>query len=227
MSKNYALKAEKRDGTGKGVARALRRENKTPAVIYGDNKEPLNIVLPTKETTLEYHKGHMFTTLCDVDVAGEKHLVLARDIQLHPVSDNVLHVDFLRVTPKTKLNVYVPVHFTNQEECKGLQEKGILNVVRHEVELTCQATSIPEAVELDMTEFEIGDAIKMSHIALPSGAKPTVTDRDLTIATIVAPRRAIEETPAEEGEEGAAAATEGGEEAAEGGEGEKAEGGEE
>lgn len=219
MSKNYALKAEKRDGTGKGVARALRRENKTPAVIYGDHKEPLNVALPTKETTIEYHKGHMYTNLCNIDLDGEKHLVLARDVQLHPVTDNVLHVDFLRVTPKTKINVYVPVHFINQEECKGLQEKGVLNIVRHEIELTCQATDIPEYLEVDMTPFEMGDAVKLSDLTLPAGAVSTVTDRDLTIATIAAPRAALEVEETEEGAaaEGEAAAGEG-EEKAEGGE---------
>ena len=103
MSKNYALQAEARDGAGKGVARALRRANKTPAVIYGDGKDPLNIALDENTINVEYNKGQMFVTLCDLEVGKDKHLVLARDVQLHPVSDNVLHVDFLRVTPKTKL----------------------------------------------------------------------------------------------------------------------------
>ena len=183
MSKNFALKAEKRERAGKGVARALRREDKIPGVVYGDHKEPVMISMPAKEVGLEYNKGHMFTTLCDLDVSGDKHLVLARDIQLHPVTDRVLHVDFLRVSPKTKLNVMVPVHFINEEECPGIKEKGILNVVRHEVELTCAATTIPEAIEVDLTPFEIGDAIKISAASMPQGAIPAITDRDFTIAT--------------------------------------------
>ena len=187
MSKNFALKAEKRERAGKGVARALRREDKIPGVVYGDHKEPVMISMPAKEVGLEYNKGHMFTTLCDLDVSGDKHLVLARDIQLHPVTDRVLHVDFLRVSPKTKLNVMVPVHFINEEECPGIKEKGILNVVRHEVELTCAATTIPEAIEVDLTPFEIGDAIKISAASMPQGAIPAITDRDFTIATIAAP----------------------------------------
>src|SRR5690606_36408414 len=129
MTKHYALSAEKRDRAGKGVARALRRENKIPAVIYGDSKDAENIALPVKAVTMEYHKGHMFTNLCDLEVEGKKTLVLVRDIQIHPVSDNVLHVDFLRVTPKTTITVSVPVHFTNEEEWPGLKAKGTLNVV--------------------------------------------------------------------------------------------------
>ncbi len=221
MSKNFALKAEKRERAGKGIARALRREDQIPGVVYGDSKEPVLISMPAKEVGLEYNKGHMFTTLCDLDVSGEKNLVLARDIQLHPVNDRILHVDFLRVTPKTKLNVMVPVQFVNEEECPGLKAKGILNVVRHEVELTCAATAIPDSIEIDLSSFEVGDAIKMSTAKLPEGATPAISDRDFTIATIVAPKTAAQE----EAEE--AAAEEGAEEGAEEAAAEEAEGGEE
>lgn len=223
MSKNYAFKADKRDRAGKGVARALRRENKVPGVIYGDNKEAIAITLPEKEVHMEYHKGQMFTTLCDLDVSGDKHLVLARDVQLHPVSDKVLHVDFLRVSPRTKISVQVPVVFINHDDCPALQEKGIMNTIRYEVELTCRATNIPDSIEVDLTPFNIGDAIKMSDITLPDGAVPTITDRDLTIAALMAPRSMEEEIEEVEGEEGAE-----GEEVAEGeeaAEGEAAEGG--
>lgn len=223
MSKNYALQSENRDRAGKGVARALRRENKVPGVIYGDGQEPVKISLPAKEVTLEYHKGHMFTTLCDMNVDGQKHLVLARDIQLHPVKDTVLHIDFLRVTPKTKISVMVPVTFVNEEQCPGLQNKGILNVIRYDIELVCRATDIPESIEIDLSSFEIGDAIRMSDVKLPEGTQPAISDRDFNIAMIAAPRSA--EEPEEESEgEGEEAAAEGGE-----GEGEEAaaEGGEE
>ena len=142
MTKKYELSAVKRERAGKGVARALRREAQTPAVIYGDNKPPVTISIPTKEANLEYNKGQMFTTLCDLDVDGKKDLVLARDVQLHPVTDNVLHVDFLRVNDKTKLTVAVAVNFTNQENCVGLKEKGILNIVRYEVDLVCKADEL-------------------------------------------------------------------------------------
>ena len=201
MANTYPLAAQTRDRAGKGIARALRREKRVPAVVYGDNKEPVLISLSSRDVEVEYHKAHMYTTLCDMKIDNEKAMVLARDVQLDPVTDQVIHVDFLRVTKKTKIAVQVPVHFINQDQCEGLQRKGVLNVVRHEVELMCSATHIPEFVELDMTGFVIGDSLKLSNVNLPDDALSTA-DRDITIATIVAPR--VEEEPevAEEGEEG-------------------------
>ena len=224
MTKHYKLAAEQRTRAGKGVARALRREEKIPAVIYGDKKEPLPIQMPAKEVTLEYYKGGIFTNLCDLEVGNDTHQVLVRDVQTHPVSGEVLHVDFLRVNDKTRIAVMVPVHFTGQEEAKYTEERGILNAVRHEVELVCKATNIPEALEIDVSQCEVGDSIKISDVNLPSGTAPAISDRDFTIATIAAPKRLVtaEEEAAEagEGEEGA-------EEGAEAGEGDAAEGGEE
>lgn len=198
MSKNYAMTAAKRDRAGKGIARALRREGRVPAVIYGDKKEPIKISLVANDTNVEYNRGHMFTTLCDLDVEGEKHLVLARDVQLHPVTDIVEHIDFLRVTAKTKIAVDVPVHFINEEKSPGLDQKGILNVVRYTVELVCSATHIPEQIEVNLEGKEQGDSVNISDAALPEGTKPVIDDRDFTIATIVAPRKA--EEVASEGE---------------------------
>jgi len=203
MLKNYALKADVRDEVGKGASRALRREQKVPAVIYGDSKSPVTITLPSKEATLEFHKGHMFTTLCDLHVDGEKHLVLARDVQLHPVKDTLEHIDFLRVTQKTKLTVSVPVQFVNEDKCPGLLEKGVFNINRYDVDIVCKAVNIPESIEIDMSTFEIGDAIKISDAIMPEGAKPAIDDRDFTIAIISAPRRLL---TLEEEEEAAAAA---------------------
>ena len=215
MVQNYAMKATKRERAGKGVARALRREDQTPAVIYGANKSPVTISIPSKEANLEYNKGQMFTTLCDIDVDGEKSLVLARDVQLHPVSDQVLHVDFLRVSDKTKITVAVPVNFTNQEQSPGIKEKGILNVIRYDVDLVCRATNIPEAIDVDLSEFNIGDSVKISNATMPEGATPAITDRDFTLATIAAPKAIIEDeeetAEGEEGEEGAEASAEGAE----------------
>ena len=213
MSKNYAMTAAKRDGAGKGIARALRRENKVPAVIYGDKKEPVTISLSARDAHVEYHKGHMFTTLCDMDVEGTKHLVLCRDIQVHPVTDNVMHIDFLRVTPKTKIAVDVPVRFINEEKSPGMDAKGILNVVRYTIELLCTATNIPDEVEVNLEGKEHGDAIKVSDALLPEGSKPVIDDRDFTIATLLAPRK-VEESAAEGDEDaGEAEAAEGGDEA--------------
>ncbi len=213
MTKHYALSAEQRERAGKGVARALRRENKIPAVVYGDAKDAESIELPVKEVTLEYQKGHMFTNLCDLTVGGKKQLVLARDVQVHPVTDRVLHVDFMRVTPKTTITVSVPVHFQNEENCPGIKNKGSLTVVRHELELVCLATEIPEEVAIDLTPYDIGDAIKISDIALPKGTKSGY-QRDVSIATISAPRLLLEEEDAINAEKAAVEAEKAAEEAA-------------
>lgn len=207
MSKfNYVLKATKRDQAGKGVARSLRRENKAPAVIYGDKKEPVKISLEGNAINLEYRKGHMFTSLCDLEVDGQKQLVLARDVQLHPVSDMVEHVDFLRVSPKTKIVVEVPVHFINQDQCPGLKEKGVLNVVRHEVELECLAVNIPDQIDVDLSGKGLGDSIRISNAKLPEGTSP-VMKRDFVIGTIQIPRAYVEqEIVAPVSDEAAAAA---------------------
>ncbi len=214
MTKHYALSAETRDRAGKGVARALRREKKIPAVIYGDAKDAENIAMTVKEVTMEYHKGHMFTNLCDLTVAGKKHLVLARDIQIDPVSDEVLHVDFMRVTPKTTIHAQVPVHFKNEENCPGIKNKGTLNIVRHDLELICLATNIPEEITIDLTPFNIGDTIKINNVELPKGVKPAIQGRDFTIATIVPPRKLLEEEDAENAVKAEAEAAKAAEEAA-------------
>ncbi len=217
MSKKYALEAAKRNGTGKGIARAVRRENKVPAVIYGDKKEPVSITLPAKEVGLEYRKGQMFTTLCDLNVGDDKHLVLARDVQLHPVTDVVMHVDFLRVTPKTMIAVNVPVQFINEDASPGIEHKGVLNVVRHTVELLCSAVNIPDYIDVDLTGKDHGASINISDAKLPEGSTPVIDNRDFTIATLLAPRLA-DEVDEESGEAGDAA-----EEGAEGAEGADAE----
>lgn len=229
MSKNYAIEAEQREQAGKGAARSLRREGKIPAVIYGDKKDPVKVTLDSNRINVEYNKGHMFTTLCDLNLGTDKHLVLARDIQLHPVTDIVEHVDFLRVSAKTKIAVNVPVKFINEDKSPGLEDKGILNVTRYDVEVVCLATNIPDEIEVNLEGKEQGDAVKASDATLPQGSKYVIDDRDFTIATIMAPKR-LEDLEAElaEGDEDdgiisdeeAAAAAEG----AEGAEGEAAEG---
>lgn len=193
MSKHYVLKATKREKAGKGAARTLRRENKVPAVIYGDKKEPVLITLESKDANIEYNKAHMFTNLCDLDIDGEKVMVLARDVQLHPVKDTVEHIDFLRVSNNTKIAVYVPVHFVDQDKCPSLDQKGTLNVTRHEVELVCFAKDIPEALEVSVAGKEHGDAVKISNANLPKGVEPAIKGRDFTIATLVPPKTAAQE----------------------------------
>jgi len=222
MSKHIQMTAQAREGTGKGTARSLRREGKVPAVIYGNNQPPVTITLDANDITTQYHKGHLFTHLTDIDLDGKKQLVLARDVQTHVVKDHVLHVDFLRVSEKTKIAVNIPVHFVGHDDSPALSTNGILNVVRYEIELYCKATEIPEAIEVNLAGKDFGDAIKISEVTLPNGATPVISDRDFTIATIVEPKKAedLEEELAEgeegevaEGEEGEEASTEGGEEA--------------
>ncbi len=222
MSKNYAFTAEKRDRAGKGVARALRREDKIPAVIYGDKKDPVTIALPANDINLAYSRGGMFTTLCDLDIEGEKHVLLARDVQLHPVTDLVQHVDFLRVTAKTEITVSVPVHTINEEKSPGLHEKGVMNMVRFELELVCSAMNIPDFVEADLTGLEQGQSLHIDDVTLPEGTKSAL-DWNVTILNVTAPRKIeldVVEEVAVEGEDGEAAEGaegEGGDASAEGG----------
>ncbi len=194
MSKQYAVTAEKRERAGKGIARTLRREGKLPGVIYGDSKTPVLVSFSANDIQKEWVKGRMFTSLCELNVAGEKNLVLARDVQLHPVTDLVEHVDFLRVTPKTELHVSVPVHFSNHELSPGLKEKGILTIAHHNIDMVCRATEIPEAIEVDLAPFKMNDTITLADIKLPSGAK--VSDAKLAIASITPPKGAAAEEAA-------------------------------
>lgn len=200
MAASYELKASARDRVGKGAARALRREGLLPAVIYGDKKPALPITIPVKETTLTLHKGGFTAQIGVIDIDGKKHQVIAKDYQLHPVRDDVLHVDFLRVAKGATLTVEIPVQFLNEEDCPGLKKGGVLNIVRHTVEVTVPADSIPESLELDLANAEPGDSLHISAVQLPEGCQPTITDRDFTIATIAAPAGMKEE----EEEEGAA-----------------------
>jgi len=200
MASSYELKASARDRVGKGAARELRREGLLPAVIYGDKKPALPITIPVKETTLTLHKGGFLTHIGTIDIDGKKHKVIAKDFQLHPVRDDVLHVDFLRVSGNTVLTVDIPVTFINEETCPGLKKGGMLNVVRHTVEMNVAADSIPEALVFDLAKVNIGDTLHISATTLPEGAQPTITDRDFTVATLAAPGGGAQDD-AEESEE--------------------------
>jgi len=181
------LKATVRDRVGKGAARALRREGLVPAVIYGDNKSPLSITVTYKDATKRIKEGGFLSQVISVDVDGEEHRVIPRDYQLEPVRDFLVHVDFLRVSKTSILTVDVPVHFVNEEESPGLKRGGVLNVVRHTVEVNATEENLPEFLEVDLTGSETGDALHISGVKLPEGVSPTITDRDFTIATIAAP----------------------------------------
>ncbi|WP_018700626.1 50S ribosomal protein L25/general stress protein Ctc [Amorphus coralli] len=187
MAQEFVLEATVRDRVGKGAARALRRENKIPAVIYGDKQQPLPIALPYKDVFLKLHAGGFLTHVWTIKVDGKSIRVLPRDYQLEPVRDFLVHVDFLRIGRNSRVAVEVPVHFENEEESPGLKRGGVLNIVRHTVELECPADSIPESISFDLTGLEIGDSIHISATTLADGVEPTITDRDFTVATIAAP----------------------------------------
>jgi len=199
MSTSYELKAEARERVGKGSAREIRRNGKVPAIIYGDKQPPLAITLPYKELHQKIHAGGFMTTIATIEVNGQKIQVLPKDYQLDPVRDFTMHVDFLRVSASSRVIVEIPVHFLNEEASPGLKRGGVLNVVRHEVELSCPANAIPEAIEVDLTGLEIGASVHISHVKLPQGATPTITDRDFTIATIAGSASARSEETAESG----------------------------
>lgn len=181
------LKAQARSGVGKGAARALRREGLIPAVIYGDKKPPLPISISYNEAMKRIFAGGFLSHIVTVDVDGTKHRVIPRDYQLDPVKDKALHVDFLRVSAGTKINVQVPVHFINEEQSPGIKRGGVLNIVHHTLDLTVSADNIPEAVTVDLTGLDVGETIHISAIKLPAGTADHSHEDDLTIATIVAP----------------------------------------
>ena len=204
MAEVSTIAAAPREGVGKGAARAARRDGLVPGMIYGNKLEPVMISLERPVVDRELGQPGFFIRLVDIEVNGEKHRVLPREVQFHPVSDAPLHIDFLRFSASRKLDVAVPVRFLNEEESPGLKRGGVLNVVRHEVEVQCTADNIPNEFEIDVAGLDIGDAIHASAITLPEGVAFSITDRDFTVATIAAPTvmAADEEEEEIEGEEG-------------------------
>jgi large subunit ribosomal protein L25 len=201
MADVITLAASARTQSGKGPARAARRDGLVPAIIYGNDLEPVSISVERKALERQIHVPGFFIRLVDVALDGESHRVLPREVQFHPVSDVPLHVDFLRFSADRKITVAVPVQFLNEEDSPGLKRGGVLNIVRHEVEVLCTADSIPQIFEIDLTGLDIGDAIHGSMVTLPEGVTFTITDRDFTIATVAAPTVVTEDEKAEEGEE--------------------------
>jgi large subunit ribosomal protein L25 len=204
MADIVTLAAEARDRAGKGTARAARRSGRIPAVIYGNKEDPLTITVDRRTMEQQIHKPGFFIHLVDIQIDGATHRVLPRDAQFHPVTDVPLHVDFMRYSADRKITVDVPVHFLNDVASPGIKRGGVLNVVRHEVEVLCTADRIPEFFPVDLTGMEIGDSVHASSLSVPEGVSFTITDRDFTIATIAAPTVQTEEEA--KPEEGAAAA---------------------
>ena len=232
MSEQLTLSAETRDRAGKGASRAMRREGRVPAVVYGNKEEALAIHVEEKALVKMLSTGHFMNSVVMIEHGGGTARTLPKDVQFHPVTDRPMHVDFLRISEHSKVHVNVPIRFVNEEGSRGLKRGGVLNAVRHELELVCDAAEIPEEIEIDLAGLDIGDSLHISAITLPKGSESAITDRDFTIATIVAPSAlkmdaedaAAAEVAAAEAPETAEEPTEGGD--AEGGDsagGDKAE----
>ena len=210
MADIISLAAEPRERAGKGAARATRRAGRIPAVIYGNKETPSMVSIHPIDLMHQIRGGGFFSKVYEIEADGKKHRVLPRDIQLHPVTDQPMHVDFMRFSKTTRLVVEVPVVFVGEEECPGLRQGGVLNIVRHAIEMRASPYSIPESIEIDLSGYNVGDSVHISRATLPGDVELTITDRDFTVATIAAPSVNIEidETDAEEGVDAEAAPAE-------------------
>ncbi len=186
MTETHQLSIQLRERAGKGAARAVRREGRVPGVIYGGKQEPTLISVDPRELSRELHQAGFFATLFDLKLDGAAHRVLPRDVQLDPVTDKPVHVDFLRVSADSLVVVQVPVEFINEAKSPGLKRGGVLNVVRHEIELRCPVDAIPRSIVVDLDGLAIGDSVHISQVTLPERVKPTI-ERDFTVASVAAP----------------------------------------
>ncbi|MBR2818079.1 MAG: 50S ribosomal protein L25/general stress protein Ctc [Reyranella sp.] len=202
MSETTKVVAKMRDRAGKGGARSSRREGLIPAVIYGDKQPPMMIAVEPKTIEREVHKEGYFNHRLTIAVDGKDHDVLPRDVQIDPVTDKTLHLDFLRIGADSIITVQVPVHFKNELASPGIKRGGVLNVVLHEITVRTTADKIPEIFEVDLTGLEIGHSIHMSTLNIPEGVRVVTRDNNATVASIAAPTVVREAAPAE----GAAAA---------------------
>ncbi|MEM7237391.1 MAG: 50S ribosomal protein L25/general stress protein Ctc [Pseudomonadota bacterium] len=188
MAKMPVLEVSARAGTGKGAARTARREGFVPGVVYGGNKDPISINVRQNVLLKSLKAGKFLATLINLKVDGEENTVICRAVQRDVVKDLPIHVDFLRLSERSRINLMIPVDFLNEEEAPGIKKGGMLTVVRNEIELNVRASNIPDQIEIDLDGLEIGDTIKISDVTLPQGAVPTITDRDFMIANIAAPK---------------------------------------
>ncbi|WP_341702714.1 50S ribosomal protein L25/general stress protein Ctc [Ferrovibrio sp.] len=192
------IAAEARSRAGKGTARATRLKGRVPGVIYGEKQTPELISIDGRDLLKELNKGNFFSRLFNVEFGGKAERVLARDVQLDPVSDRPIHVDFQRIGKGSRVRIFIPVHFLDQDQSPGIKKGGVLNIVRHEVEFFCQPDTIPESISISLAGMEIGHSIHISAFALPDGIKPVIQDRDFTVATIAAPTKEDEKAVAAE-----------------------------
>lgn len=196
MRQVQELKAEARKGTGKGPSYQTRQKGFIPAVLYGGKESPENVAV--ERQTLERHvgTGSFLTTLFHLDIDGKKQRVIPRAIQVDPVTDRPVHVDFMRLAEGAKVKLEIPVRFKNHADSPGLKKGGVLNIIRHEVLMLCPAENIPDAIEADLAGLDIHGTVHISSIALPEGVKPLIQEKDFTIASIVAPTSVLEEARA-------------------------------
>ena len=183
-----------------GSTLSLINQGLIPGIVYGKGTEPTQIAFENKVLQKLMHSGSFYSKIINIDINGKVEKILPKSLQYHPVTDRLIHFDFLRVQDDTKVTVEIQVEFLNQDICPGLKKGGVLNLVRRLVELSCNANNIPNKLEFDLEKTEIGDAVKISNISLPEGVKPTITDRDFVIATVVPPTVEVEETKPEEAE---------------------------
>ncbi|MBY8975101.1 50S ribosomal protein L25/general stress protein Ctc [Rhodobacteraceae bacterium NNCM2] len=214
MADMPVLEASARAGTGKGAARTARREGLVPGVVYGGGKDPVSINVKHNVLLKSLKAGKFMATLINLEIDGEPNTVICRAVQRDIVKDLPVHVDFLRLSERSRINLMIPVEFHNEEEAPGIKQGGMLTVVRNEVELRVRASNIPDKIDIDLTGLEIGDTIKISDVTLPAGSVPTITDRDFMIANIAAPKGLAADDDEEE-DEGAEEGAEATEEAAE------------
>jgi len=190
------LSAEPRARAGKGAARATRRAGRVPGIIYGDGKDPITISFEPRELSHAIHRAGFLATIVDVSVDGAVHRTLPREVQYHPVNDTALHIDFMRVGAGAQVHVSVPVGFVNHERAPGLRRGGILNIVRHSIDIACAVDAIPDRVVVDLSGLEIGDSIHVESVALPEGVRAVIGSRDSTIASVAASSAVREEAMA-------------------------------
>lgn len=203
MAEKPSLNATARAGTGKGAARTARREGQVPGVIYGGGDDPVTINVNFNELLKMLRAGKFLSTLMNVKLDGKDTNVICRGVQRDVVRDLPIHVDFLRLGPRSRINLFIPVVFINEEESPGLKKGGVLTVVRQEVELKVTAANIPESLTADLTGLDVGDTINISDITLPEGTRTMITDRDFVIANVTAPSslRSADDDEAEATEE--------------------------
>jgi large subunit ribosomal protein L25 len=186
MSETIQLTAEPRERVGKEAARALRKTAMVPAIVYGGKEEPLKIALVEREIKRELEMNpRFFSSVVALNIGGKSIQAIPREAQTHPVKGHPLHVDFLRATKGSTVTVEVPVHFLNEERCPGIKRGGVLNIVRREIELVCPVEAIPDQIDVDLANVDIGDSVHISAVTLPANVTPTITDRDFTICAVV------------------------------------------